>query len=236
MLVSIFFMLASISIIILVPMYTKKKNKFYSIRTNDEGKLKKQKLNIKTIWEIDKIKDSIITINGKHSIIIELGSVEYRLLNEEEQNNIDAKLTALARTFTFQTQFFSTIEMIDTNDKIENIRRNIANQKNEKIKEYGECIIEYLDDIMKEENLYVRKNYLIISSYDEFKKAENELKEHFNDISYSLMDIKVKTKLLSDMEIIELLNRELNKNCSEKIYNLIREGGLDFSVSSEIST
>ena len=40
MLVSIFFMLASISIIILVPMYTKKKNKFLSLITTEDGEEK----------------------------------------------------------------------------------------------------------------------------------------------------------------------------------------------------
>ena len=114
MLITIFFMLASICLIIYVPIYVKKKNKFYSLRPDEKTNVKKQKKNIKTIWGIDKIKDGIITTNNKHSIIIELGSIEYRLLNEEEQNNIDNNLTKMSKTFTYQTQFFSTIEKIDT--------------------------------------------------------------------------------------------------------------------------
>ena len=70
----------------------------------------------------------------------------------------------ISKTFKNQVQFFSTIEKIDTSYKIEEIRNNINKQKNSNIKEYGESIIEYLENIMQEENLYVRKNYNIINS------------------------------------------------------------------------
>lgn len=233
MIISIIFLLASLAFIIFLPIYVKRKNSFYSLRPNDKEKTSKQKKNIKSIWGIDKIKDGIITIQGKHSIIIELGSIEYRLLNGEEQNNIDLKLTTLAKTFVYQTQFFSTIEKIDTNDKIDNIRENIIRQKNDKIKDYGEYIIEYLENIMQEDNLYVRKNYLIISSNEHFNKAQTDLFDYYNEIKYHLFDIKVKCKILSDIEIIELLHREFNKNSEEKIKKILDQGGMEFNVSSE---
>lgn len=234
MLITIFFMIASLILIICVPIYVKRKNKFYSLKTNE--KLNVNKKDIRTIWGIDKIKDGIITNNNRHSIIIELGSIEYRLLNEEEQNNIDNNLTKLAKTFTYQTQFFSTIEKIDTSDKIDEIRNNLDKQRNQKIKDYGESIIEYLEDIMKEENLYVRKNYLIVTSDEPFRKAKVDLEDFYEDIKYSLSDIKVRAKMLSDIEIIELIYRELNKNCNEKLRNIIEKGGLDFYVHSESKT
>lgn len=234
MVITIFFMLASLISIICLPIYLKRKNEFYSLKTNE--KLNINKKNIRTIWGIDKIKDGIITNNNRHSIIIELGSIEYRLLNEEEQNNIDNNLTKLAKTFTYQTQFFSTIEKIDTSDKVDEIRNNLDKQRNQKIKDYGESIIEYLEDIMKEENLYVRKNYLIATSDEPFRKAEVDLKDFYEDIKYSLSDIKVRAKMLSDIEIIELIYRELNKNCNEKLRNIIEKGGLDFYVHSESKT
>lgn len=175
----------------------------------------------------------MLTINNSHSIVIELGSIEYRLLNDEEQNNIDNNLKKIAKTFTNQTQFFSTIEKIDTTDKIENIRENIEKQRNNNIKEYGKSIIEYLDNIMQEDDLYVRKNYLIITSFEPYDKAERELKEYYDDLRYSLSNIKVTARLLSDMDIIELIYRELNKNSNEQLRNIIKKGGLDFYVQSE---
>lgn len=233
MAITIIFLLASICLVILLPIYLRKKNRMYSLRTQDKVSLKKQRKSIKNIWGISEIKDSILTVNNRHSIIIELGSIEYKLLNDEEQNNIDNNLIKIAKTFTNQTQFFSTIEKIDTTEKIETIRNNIEKQKNSNIKEYGESIIEYLDNIMQEDNLYVRKNYLIITSNEPYEKAERELKEYYDDLRYSLSNIKVTTKLLPDIDIIELIYRELNKNSNEQIRNIIQKGGLDFYVQAK---
>lgn len=228
MIITIISILASIGLIIFLPIYLRKKNKMYNLRAEEKSKLKKQRKNIKTIWGIEEIKDGILTVNNKHSIIIELGSIEYKLLNDEEQNNIDNSLIKLAKTFTNQTQFFSTIEKIDTTDKIETIRENIEKQKNINIKAYGESIIEYLDNIMQEDNLYVRKNYLIVTSNEAYEKAERELKEYYEELKYSFAGIKVTVRLLEDTDIIELVYRELNKNSSEQLGNIIKKGGLEF--------
>ncbi len=236
MIITIIFMLASIFLIIILPIYLKKNNKMYNLGTQEKVSIKKQMKNIKTIWGIEEIKNQMLTINNSHSIIIELGSIEYRLLNDEEQNNIDNNLRKIAKTFTNQTQFFSTIEKIDTTDKIENIRENIDKQRNSNIKEYGKSIIEYLESIMQEDDLYVRKNYLIVTSFEPYDKAERELKEYYEDLRYSLSNIKVTTKLLSDMDIVELVYRELNKNSNEQLRNIIKKGGLDFYVKSKSKT
>ncbi len=236
MIITIIFMLASICLIIILPIYLKKNNKMYNLGTQEKVSIKKQMKNIKTIWGIEEIKNQMLTINNSHSIIIELGSIEYRLLNDEEQNNIDNNLRKIAKTFTNQTQFFSTIEKIDTTDKMENIRENIEKQRNSNIKEYGKNIIEYLDSIMQEDDLYVRKNYLIVTSFEPYDKAERELKEYYDDLRYSLSNIKITTKLLSDMDIVELVYRELNKNSNEQLRNIIKNGGLDFYVKSKSKT
>ena len=125
MIITIFFTLASIGLIIFVSIFLKNKKKEYSLDLQEKMNIKKDKKNIKTIWGIDRIQDGILTVNNKHSIIVELGSIEYRLLNDEEQNNIDNNLIRLAKTFKNQTQFFSTIEKIDTSDKISTIKNNI---------------------------------------------------------------------------------------------------------------
>ena len=232
MIITIFFMLASLALLIFLPIYIKKINS-ENLKPQDALNLKIKRNNIKNIWGIDRIENTILTVNGRHSIIIELGSIEYRLLNDEEQNNIDNNLIKLAKTFKNQTQFFSTIEKIDTSDKIEKIRMNIDKQKNEVIREYGESIIKYLESIMQEENLYVRKNYFIITSNETYDKAKKELDDFYSEFKYNLAGIRVTARLLSDMDIIELIHRELNKNSDEKLRNIIMKGGLDFYVQKE---
>lgn len=230
MAIAIFFMMASIVLVIFLPIYIRAKNKMYNHNIKEKITLKR---NIKNVWGIERIKDNVLTINNKCSIIIELGSIEYRLLNEKEQDNIDNNLIKIAKTFTYQTQFFSTIEKIDTTDKILNIKENIEKQKNKYVKEYGSSIIEYLNNIMQEENLYVRKNYLVVTSDEPFEKATLELKEFYDDLKYSFASIKVPIKLLDDMDIVELIYRELNKNANENLKNIINGGGLDFYVKAK---
>ncbi len=232
MLITIFFIVASIGLIIFATIYSKSKSQDDGYKSNEKLRFKGEKKNIKNIWSIDKIQNGIITILNRHSIIIELGSIEYKLLNEEEQNNIDTSLTNLAKTFTYQTQFFSTIEKIDTTNKIEEIRTNLEKQKNNNMREYGESIIKYLENIMQEENLYVRKNYLIVTSNQTFDKAQIELNNIFSNIKYQLSNIRVPAKMLMDEDILELIYRELNKGSNAKINNIVKEGGLDFYVEA----
>lgn len=231
--ITIFLMIISIAIIIATSIYVRKNNRLYSFKSEEKSNLKKQKKNIKAIWGIDCIKDDVITSQGQHSIIIELGSIEYRLLNEEEQESIDNALVNISKTMSYKMQFFSTIVKVDTREKIEEIRNNMQKQKNEKMIEYGSAVIEYLESIMREEDLYVRKNYLIVSSFEPRMKAESNLKEFYSNLKYGLLNIKISTKLLTDAGIIELLHRELNKEATDNIEDIINKGGLDFYVQSK---
>lgn len=231
--ITIFFMFISVVVIIGTTIYVKKNNRFYNFRPEEKTNLKKQKKNIKEIWGIELIKDGVITVQGQHSIIIEMGSIEYRLLNEMEQESIDNALINISKTMAYKMQFFSTVVKVDTREKIDEIKENMQKQKNTKMIEYGEAIIEYLEDIMQEEDLYVRKNYLIVSSFEAREKAEYNLKEFYQNLKYGLSNIKVNTKLLTDAGIIELLHREFNKDATENIEKIVKEGGLDFYVQSK---
>jgi len=236
MIITIFFAMASILLIIFLPIYLKKKNNLYKYKQQEKMSLKKQKRTIKNIWELGDFTNSIFWVSNKYVMIIELGSIEYKLMNDEEQENIDNNLMKVSKTLKNQIQFFSTIEKIDTSYKVDEIRNNINKQKNRNIKEYGESIIEYLENIMQEENLYVRKNYLIVESKEPYNKALIEFKEFYDDLKYNLSLIKIKTILINELDTIELIYRELNKGDSEKIRKIIQEGGMEFYVKSKGKT
>lgn len=197
---------------------------------NNKKKLKKDLINI---WEIQNIKNSILTCNNRQSIIIELGNVDYNLLNENEQKNIDLILTNISKTFKYSSQFFSTTQKVDTTSVIDSVYKNIEIHKNEQIKEYGQRIIEYLENFMSEKDLYVRKNYLVITANGEKEKTERELKNYYEGLKFNLLNIKVQSKLLDEAEIIELLHQELNKNTNDVISEIIKEGGLELYVTSK---
>lgn len=226
--IAIFFLILSIMVIVIAAMVISKNKKFYKYNSNENKSAKGQKKDIKTIWEIDKLDDGILTNSrGQTSMIMELGSIEYRLLNDAEQSVIDTTLTNVSRTLTYNMQFFSTTVKVDTNEKIYEIMENMRKQKNEKMKEYGEAIIEYLEEIMQEDDLYVRKNYIIVSSFEPREEAENNLRTFCNTLKSSLNEIKIRTQILGFERVIDLFHKEINKDSTEDVVLIIKEGGLD---------
>lgn len=226
--IAIFFLILSIIVIVIAAMVINKNKKFYKYNSNENKSAKGQKKDIKTIWEIDKLDDGILTNSrGQTSMIIEIGSIEYRLLNDAEQSVIDTTLTNVSRTLTYNMQFFSTTVKVDTNEKIYEIMENMRKQKNEKMKEYGEAIIEYLEEIMQEDDLYVRKNYIIVSSFEPREEAENNLRTFCNTLKSSLNEIKIRTQILGFERVIDLFHKEINKDSTEDVVLIIKEGGLD---------
>lgn len=226
--IAIFFLILSIIVIVVAVVVIRKNNKFYNYSAKENKSAKGQKKDIKTIWEIEKLDGGILTNSrGQTSIIMEIGSIEYRLLNEDEQSFIDATLTKVSRTLSYNMQFFSTTVKVDTNEKIYEIRENMRKQTNEKMKDYGEAIIEYLEDIMQEDDLFVRKNYIIVSSYEPKEDAEKNLRAFCNTLKSSLSDIKIRAQILGFERVIDLFHKEINKDSTEEVVLIIKEGGLD---------
>lgn len=209
-----------------------KKNE-YQKDSRIKEKNRKTKKNLINIWGIKEIKNSVLSCSNRHSIIVELGNIDYNLLNENEQKSIDLILTNISKTFKYSSQFFSTTQKVDTTAVIESMYRNIEIHRNDKIKKYGQKIIEYLEEFMNEKDLYVRKNYLIITSSGEREKVERELKNYYDGLKFNLLNIKVQSKLLSEEEIVELLHQELNKNTNDIINEIIRNGGLELYVTAQ---
>ena len=213
--------------------YVKNKNSLQEIKPIDKSNTKKVKKTLKNLWGIDGISNQVVTINrNQHSIIVELESIEYSLLHEGERNSVDAGLTSIARMLKFPIQFLEIKRKIDMEEAIENIKINTINSNNS-IKEYAQNIISHLEDIQQNEDLFERKNYMIISSFNNRKTAEIELKEFYQLLKYHLLDIKIGTRLLTDTEIIELLYEQLHKGSENKVQDIQEKGGLELYVKAK---
>lgn len=233
MVIAFIFILMGIAFMIGTLVYVKNKNSLQEIKPIDKSNTKKVKKTLKNLWGIDGISNQVVTINrNQHSIIVELESIEYSLLHEGERNSVDAGLTSIARMLKFPIQFLEIKRKIDMEEAIENITINTINSNNS-IKEYAQNIISHLEDIQQNEDLFERKNYMIISSFNNRKTAEIELKEFYQLLKYHLLDIKIGTRLLSDTEIIELLYEQLHKGSSNKVQDIQEKGGLELYVKAK---
>lgn len=225
MIISIVFAVLSVIVIVFTAIYLSKKN---SIKTKVQKR--KGKKNLKTLWDIDDIKNEVIVSGPKNTIIMRIGSIDYHLLSEKEQSVLESNLIEIAKTIKYPLQFFSTTEFVDTTDVINDIKENISDKDNRKLIEYGNEMIKYLNNMMENKNLYVRKNYVLLSVVGNYDKSRLELLSTYESLRFNLLNAKIGLEILNDYEIVELLHRELNKNTTTKIQDVLKEGGLELYV------
>ena len=130
----------------------------------------------------------------------------------------------------FPIQFLEVKKQIELGDMLEEIKINTINS-NSNVKEYANQIISYLEKIQEDKNLFERKNYMVISSFNNRKAAEIELKEYYQLLRYHLLNIKVSTRLLNDREIVELIYEQLHKDNKNKVTEIEQKGGFGLYVT-----
>lgn len=231
MIIAFVFILAGIIFMIGTLIYTKKKNNLQEVKPIDKSNIKKSKKTLSNLWGIDGFNNQVITINkNQHSIIVELESIEYSLLHEGEKENVDRELISIAQMLKFPIQFLEVKKQIELGDMLEEIKINTINS-NSNVKEYANQIISYLEKIQEDKNLFERKNYMVISSFNNRKAAEIELKEFYQLLRYHLLNIKVSTRLLNDREIVELIYEQLHKDNKNKVTEIEQKGGFGLYVT-----
>ena len=233
MIITIIFILAGIFFMIGTLIYVKNKNNLQEIKPIDKSNIKKVKKTLRNLWWIDGFNNQVIKINkGQHSIIVELESIEYSLLHDGEKNTVDRELISIAQMLKFPIQFLEVKKQIELGDMLEEIKINTINSNNS-VKEYANQIVAHLEELQEDQNLFERKNYLVISSFNNRKTAEIELKEFYQLLRYHLLNIKVSTRLLNDREILELIYEQLHKGNKNKVSDIEEKGGLDLYVTSK---
>lgn len=231
MIIAFIFILVGIIFLIGTLIYTKKKNNLQAVTKLDKANIDKGKKTLKNLFQISNIENQIITIgNRQHSIIIELDSIAYEMLHNEEKLSVNRELISIAKMIKFPFQFLQIKQQINISDNIDSIKENTINA-NKYLKEYGNNVIEHLEKIQENQNLFERKNYMIISSFNNRKVAEIELKEFYKILRYHLLDINLSTRLLSDDEIEELIYEQLHKGNKNIVKQIRQKGGLDLYVT-----
>ena len=233
MIITIIFILAGIFFMIGTLIYVKNKNNLQEIKPIDKSNIKKVKKTLRNLWGIDGFNNQVITINkGQHSIIVELESIEYSLLHDGEKNTVDRELISIAQMLKFPIQFLEVKKQIELGDMLEEIKVNTMNA-NSNVKEYANQIIKHLEHLQEDQNLFERKNYMVISSFNNRKTAEIELKEFYQLLRYHLLNIKVSTRLLNNKEILELIYEQLHKGNKNKVSDIEEKEDLDLYVTSK---
>ncbi len=75
-----------------------------------------------------------------------------------------------------------------------------------------------------------KKLYDYIFFFNNRKVAEIELKEFYQLLRYHLLNIKVSTRLLSNMEIVELIYEQLYKENKNKVTEIKEKEDLNYML------
>lgn len=215
MVIMIIFLILSVLAILITFIYLKKsKNKVKQLSKrvdknihNDNRKKKQKKL--RDILNL-KINNSMINIENRYSCILRLGSIDYNMMSENEQEAVENVLMQTALSFDGFVQFLTTTENINTNEIINDI--NKTKSINMQIKSCKENLINFLNSIMQNKDTSINRNYIIISYDGLYEDAIKELNRRITNLRTSLSRVKIQCELLNDEYIYDLLYKELNKN------------------------
>ena len=233
MIIAIIFILAGIAFMIVTLIYVRNKNSLQEIRKFDTKDTRKLRKNICSLWGISNIKDNLIEVNKRqYSMILELNSISYELLHEQEKNTVDSELISISQMIKFPFQFLMIKQGINTKTSIEKIETSIVSA-NSYIKRYGQNLIEHLERISSDKNLVNRKYYMIISSFNKEKEAKKELLEFYDTLKYHLMNINVGIRTLTRDEAIQLIYNQLHKGSKTKVNEIIAKGGLELYATQD---
>ena len=196
-------------------------------KENQSKKVDKKKL--ENIFNF-KIKDNMICIGNRYSNIIRLGNIDYNMLSVSEQDSIENILIQTSLSIDYPVQFFSTTEYIDTSKVIQLMKKN--KNTNEKIEEYKNYLIDYLQNLMENRTISVVRSYAIISYDGTSQDAIQELNRKSLSFTSSLLRAKIVCEILTEDEIYNLIYKELNKNSTINISNL-QGGGKNLYVGKK---
>lgn len=233
MVIAIIFILAGIAFMIVTLIYVRNKNSLQEIRKFDTKDTRKLRKNICSLWGISNIKDNLIEVNKRqYSMILELNSISYELLHEQEKNTVDSELISISQMIKFPFQFLVIKQGINTKTSIEKIENSIVSA-NSYIKKYGQNLIEHLERISSDKNLVNRKYYMVISSFNKENEAKKELLEFYDTLRYHLININVGIRTLTRDEAIQLIYNQLHKGSKTKVNEIIEKGGLELYATQD---
>lgn len=220
MLVMIILVILSIIFLIGAIIYSNYKNKNFNNKLVKQGlevKNKKSNKNLTDILDIQ-IKDCFIKVGNRYSSVLRLGNIDYHMLSDDEQEAIENVLIQTALSVDYPIQFYNTTEIIDTSKIIKIMNENEL--ESYKANEYKQYMINYLQELMENRNITVVRNYAIISYDGLFEDARTELMRLCNSFKNNLLRAKIQTELLEEIDLYNLIFRELNKNSKVQLKNL----------------
>lgn len=200
-----------------------------------KGKQKNvQQLNLETFsdlfQEIKEIEDHMVRYHdNKFVMIAEVQPVNYFLLSQDEQENIDQTFETYLSQLNYPVSFYLQNRYIDLTDPIQEMTDNMTNKPNlnEHALEYGRSLINSLQNWQRNQPRFETRRYLVLyhtvkassinaddpHEFEEkvMEKAFNELFRRMNTARNSLQKADMEVEMLTPEGITEVMYHALNR-------------------------
>jgi hypothetical protein len=193
----------------------KKENPASKIKNTDRAvKYKKTKeSNIKDIWDIEDIRNGVIYLkNSTYAAVVKVGSIDVRLLSSGEQETIEEILIKTVVAIPEPFKFVVITNTVDTSNIINDIAVNaLEADTTMKVKALANETIKYLENLMNNQNIYTRENYIVLTYTGEVEKAYEELNRMSEFIIVQMNSAKIKAERITSEKELDFLFKFLNR-------------------------
>ena len=174
---------------------------------------KEEFLAAQDLMDIKEVNGEIaITKKNRYVKIIQIGSINYFLLSDEERAAVDTSFGSLLFGLTFPVQFYVQTRLLDLSSTIESLKED-AEDIPEEMQDYGHAMIDYLSRWISMRKVMIRTPYVVFAATSkDADEAQNELQHRQQLIIDGLTRCGLSARVLRDQEMVDLWYGIYNKD------------------------
>lgn len=175
-----------------------------------------QTITVEDLLEVKDVQKGIITLaNGLYCAVCRVSSPDFYLLGPEGQENVENAAAGALMQLTFDIQFLTTAEALDTRAAVNEIEA-CKDKLPPVLAELAQARSEYLKVLMRDKAVSARQAYLIVpyATVKGFADAYSELQARIASLTSAFSGARLTVEELGTPGILDQLNHLLNRKKS----------------------
>ena len=125
--------------------------------------MSKIKSSTQSFIEVESIHDDVVFLRGKNACsVLEVSSVNFFLLSQDEQNARIYGYMSLLNSLSFALQIVIVSKKIDLSSYISSLEHKIITTQNQRVAKHLGLYKDFIQDLIKEDGLLDKKTYVVI--------------------------------------------------------------------------
>lgn len=181
----------------------------------------KSKVSSRSQINIKEVKDGVLILPGnKYRMVIETSAVNFELKSEEEQDQIIDMFQNFLNSLPCPIQILIRTREVDIDRYLEEFMQQKSQEKEAVYKEQLEEYTVFIKKLISGNKILSRKFYIIIPSISknnehDFALIKEQLQVSVDVISKGLEKLGMKTRILGNLEILDLFYSFYNSSHSK---------------------